>query len=417
MSSNYEDDNEDRTPLDDESPVDENDYVEENDADDTFTPGDNGDARSETARPSSVRQPPQPPRRPRVAQQPSADRSDPCVMIGPSKSGKTTLLLAFGRACTLAYGDGLKLEFVPEEATALKMKETIDGITGRKGGPEATKGKPGEYPFWIHVSEKPKNFWEVPLERSLYMVMGDAGGEFSFPEADVTGPAIVFRDELMGMAQHAGALVFCIDVTKPRANVLERELPVLLSRITTRMEVPVPVPWQQRLRNKLRRHHTPRTRLRPMRRLNASRFLLLLTQVDKLCHKLDKPAWFASTIDPVEQVRELLGLPLLNSIQSALKPGTSFAAGICSAWGFHPVTGRPFADQNGKPINLAAETGEEILRRWTPFGLRDAIYFIATGKCRGTVKQVGPHDLEVSHGQEAMEFSYHSIKDQTEVES
>jgi hypothetical protein len=417
MSSNYEDDNDDRMPLDDESPADENDYVDENDVDDTFSPGDNGNARSETARPSSVRPPPRPPRRPRVTQQPSADRSDPCVMIGPTRSGKTTLLLAFGSACTLSYGDGLKLEFVPEENTALKMKETIDRITGRRGGPQATEGKPGEYPFWIHVSEKPKNFWEVPLDRDLYMMMGDAGGGFSFPEDELTGPAIDFRDELMQMARNAGSLVFCVDVTKPRASVLERELPVLLSRITTPVDVRVPVPWQQRLRDKLLRQRTPEVRIRRMRRLNVSRFLLLLTQVDKLCHKLDKPAWFASTIDPVEQVRELLGLPLLNSIQSALKPGTSFAAGICSAWGFHPVTGRPFADQNGKPINLAAETGEEILRRWTPFGIRDAIYFIATGKCRGTVKQVMPHDLEVSGGHEAMEFSYHSIKDQTEAES
>jgi hypothetical protein len=412
MSSNYNRNGDDGLPPDDEPEVEENDYADENDFEDEPSSADEDQsARAESPRADPFQQPAS-----RIVRPPSAatqtsspGRSNPCVMIGPSKSGKTTLLIAIGRACSLSYGDGLKLEFVAGENTANKMKETINKITGRKGGPEATLDV-GEFPFWIHVTEKPKNFWEVPLDTDLYMVMGDAGGEFSFPEAELEGSALGHRASLVGMAQDAAALVFCVDVTKPRADVLERELPVLLSRITKRMPVRVPVSWQQRLRDKLHRRQRSPVQMRERRCLNVSRFLILLTQVDKLCHKLDKPAWFASTIDPVEQVRELLGLSLLNSIQSALQPGAIFAAGVCSAWGFHPVTGHPFADANGKPINLVAETGVEILRRWTPFGIRDAIYFIATGKCRGTVKRVTPRDLELSEGLEALEFSYTKAK-------
>ena len=142
--------------------------------------------------------------------------------------------------------------------------------------------------------------------------------------------------------------------------------------------------------------------------LNVDRFLLLLTQVDKLCHQLpqgiDRTVRFAEMIDPVEQARELLGVPVLKTIQNSLKPGAQFAVGVISAMGFHPRTGDPFADVDGTPLNLDSESGEDILRRWTPFGIRDAIYFLATGKCRGRVKELRPADLRA--GLEPLEFSY-----------
>ena len=142
--------------------------------------------------------------------------------------------------------------------------------------------------------------------------------------------------------------------------------------------------------------------------LNVDRFLLLLTQVDKLCHQLpqgiDRTVRFAEMIDPVEQARELLGVPVLKTIQNSLKPRAQFAVGVISAMGFHPRTGDPFADVDGTPLNLDSESGEDILRRWTPFGIRDAIYFLATGKCRGRVKELHPSDLRA--GLEPLEFSY-----------
>jgi hypothetical protein len=72
--------------------------------------------------------------------------------------------------------------------------------------------------------------------------------------------------------------------------------------------------------------------------------------------------------------------------------------------GFHPVTGDPFADFDGTPLDLNSESGENVLRRWTPYGIRDAIYFLATGRCRGTVRELVAADLET--GSEPLEFSY-----------
>jgi energy-coupling factor transporter ATP-binding protein EcfA2 len=420
MSNNRSFEDEDEDPLEDDRAVDENDradYEEDEESEQGVAPA--AEAPAWTPRPRE----PQPRRvtrgdeRAREVRETGSDRSDPCVMIGPSGSGKTTLLLAIGRACSLPADDALKLEFVPEENTAGIMKAAIDSITKKGQGPRGTLGAPGQYPFWIHLTDKPKNFWEIPLDIDLYMVMSDAAGGFFFPGGDLTALDTSFRDQLAATAKNAASLIFCVDVTKPRADVLERELPVLLSLITKEMKVPVKVPWQQRFKDKLQRRQRPNVQMRKRRCLNVSRFLLLLTQVDKLCYKLDKPDWFAATIDPVEQARELLGVPLLNSIQSALRPGATFAAGICSAWGFHPVTGRPFADPTGKPVNLAAETGSEVLRRWTPFGIRDALYFIASGKCRGTVKEIPLDGLKISTNHEPLEFSYTNLDEQSGIES
>jgi hypothetical protein len=350
----------------------------------------------------------------------------PGIMIGATMSGKTTLLLAIGRACHLIDDESLELEFVPDERTGELMKEATERITGKKRGPDATVGKPDNYPFWIRVSAKPKSFWEHPLDTDLYMVMSDGAGEYLLPAEDMDVASNQWRNELISIAQNATSIIFCIDVTAPSATILEKELPLLLSKITVPRTVDIEFTTQQRFQNwfhqrlnRVRRWFR-RPLVPPLRTkrskpcLSVERFLLLLTQVDKLCYKMDNPARYAGLIDPVEQARDLLGIPLLNSIRSALKPGAAFAVGVNSAWGFRP-DGEPFADPDGTPINLADESGEDILKRWTPFGIRDAIYFIATGRCRGTVKQLTRKDLELARGLEPLPFSFRKTSEHIEV--
>jgi hypothetical protein len=346
----------------------------------------------------------------------------PSIMIGPSRSGKTTLLLAIGRACHLAEDADLELEFVPDENTGQLMKRAIERITNRQQGPPATRGKPEHYPFWIHVSDKPRSFWEPPLDADLYTVMSDGGGGYLLPPEDVSVESEQWRNELIASAKSAVSIIFCIDATAPESSILEKELPLLLSKITEPRIVDVKLTLRQRMQNWFHQHMN-RFRRRPYpplktRRskpcLNVDRFLLLLTQVDKLCYKMDDPARYASMINPVEQARELLGISLLNSIRSALKPGAVLAAGISSAWGFRS-DGEPFADPDGTPVAVAGESGEDILRRWTPFGIRDALYFIATGRCRGTVKELARRDLELMHGVEPIPFTFRPSNEQAEV--
>lgn len=345
---------------------------------------------------------------PPVNYEEATETNQSCIMIGPSASGKTTLLTAIKRACDLPSEDGLNLEFIPEKATAELIKRAIDKIINRQEGLPVTQGV-GNYPFEVHVTSKAPNFWSPPLEADLHVVMSDGGGEYLLPPDDSSDALRQkYRKELVDAALNANSMIFCVDVTRPGSTLLEKELAISFAEMARPVVFSSQVHWTAQLLSKLQRRPAPRGRVRRKQCLNVDRFLLLLTQVDKLCYQLppsiEKTIRFAKMIDPVEQARDLLGVPILKTIQSMLKPGAHFAVGVISAMGFHPLTGDPFADVDGTPLNLASESGEDILRRWTPYGIRDAIYFLATGECRGTVKELTPGYL-VS-GPEPLEFTY-----------
>jgi hypothetical protein len=328
-------------------------------------------------------------------------------MLGPTKSGKTTLLTAIKRACDQPSDDELNLDFIPKKKTAEKIRDAIQNIVAKKDGHEATKNV-GNYPFDVHVSAKAPNFWTPSLEEDLHVVMSDGGGEFLLPLETLKSHEIAFRQELINSALGAKSMILCVDVTTPGTTLLETELAISFAEMSKPTPMQSSVHWTAKLGARIRRRPIPEARERSRNCLNVDRFLLLLTQVDKLCHQLpkslDRTIRFAEMIDPVEQARELLGVSVLKTIRSFLKPNACFAVGVISAMGFHPRTGNPFADVDGTPLNLRSETGEEILRRWTPFGIRDAIYFLATGKCRGRVKELRPADLTV--GAEPLDFTY-----------
>jgi len=99
-------------------------------------------------------------------------------------------------------------------------------------------------------------------------------------------------------------------------------------------------------------------------------------------------------MEPVALAVQLLTPHLLGTLLDSLKPNAQLAVGICSSYGFIPQTGGTFADVTGKPNVVSEGQGEAVLRRWTPFGIREAIYFIATGKSRGSVKRITEDDLK-----------------------
>jgi hypothetical protein len=329
-----------------------------------------------------------------------------CVMMGLVKSGKTTLLTAIKRACDLPSKDGLKLEFIPAKATAKEIKIAIDQITGKTEGHKATE-EVKTFPFQVHVTVKPRNFWSAPLEVTLDVELNDGGGEFLLPSTADS----VFKDQreaLIESALKATSLILCVDITNPGAITLEKELPITFSDMARDERVRSVVHWTTKLKCKLSSRPIPKGELRFRKSLNADRFLLLLTQIDKISAGLPDSAGraidFARKIDPIAQAKELLGVTTLATIRNFLKPSARFAVGIISAMGFNPISGAPFADVDGTPFNLHSEGGDSVLRRWTPFGIRDAMYFLATGICRGTVKELTVADLENSD--EPLDFSY-----------
>jgi hypothetical protein len=147
-----------------------------------------------------------------------------------------------------------------------------------------------------------------------------------------------------------------------------------------------------------------------IRRLQCDRFLLLLTKVDQISDlafrelrragKYVPPAEFnyfrplelAQLISPVWQARAVLGVDVLKTIRAALKPQAELAVGISSAGGFD-VSRLPFLDFNGRPVGVNANSPSEFLRRWIPFGVREAVLFAAFGVYTPTVQKVTAEHL------------------------
>lgn len=137
---------------------------------------------------------------------------------------------------------------------------------------------------------------------------------------------------------------------------------------------------------------------------------MLLTKIDQYCaralnglpvdHSLGNltALELAERLDPIETARSLLGVPILRSIQSAMKLEATLAIGVSSAGGFQK-NGVPFLDANGSVVSQATAKREELFKDWTPFGVREAVHFLVFGTESSKIRFVRPDDLLVDDSQ------------------
>jgi hypothetical protein len=308
-----------------------------------------------------------------------------CLIIGPSQAGKTSLLLALERACGLPQEGDPPMRFMPDPRTAELMRRAVRLMTNPAETAIATRAA-ADYGFRVSVAGT-----------SVEVVMSDGPGGALFPtevRPSFAGQFKLWQTQLLASARRAATIVLCVDATRPSSDLWEEHLPRFIVGATEPDQGEVAAGGPRVLR--------------------ASRLLVLLTKVDRLCEgalvalehdegRFSKlvgaltPAQMASMIDPVEQLRHVLGVHALNQIRSALRDDASFAVGVCSAGGFRPDNGRPYWLANGKPNALVAETRDEVLRSWEPFGVRDVLHYIATGEGRGMVRVLSEKDLRHDH--------------------
>ncbi len=345
-----------------------------------------------------------------AAPMPVTAAQDPCTIIGAPDSGKTSLLFAIERACNLPGADRMNLRFMPEgEATVELLRKPVSLITEEDDQMQATAAT-RDYKFWVYVTAPSQYLLDGRVEESLEMVVRDGPGGAIFPRnvnlrRDRGNLSAVDRanlneieewqSSLIPHSRVARALIFCVDATNPHLDLLEAYLQDFFSRISDVKTIePARDSWPIRLANRLRGRQETGTGMH-RRVLRVNRFLLLLTKVDQLCAHCDDPWAIAQMLDPVEQAYGLLGPAMLNRIYNALDvdEGAKFAVGVASAWGFDWESREPLANAEGKARTIGNETPGYILRRWRPFGVREALYFIATGRAEGTVKLVTPESI------------------------
>ena len=369
-----------------------------------------------------------------------------CLILGPSQAGKTMLLLAIARACYRPLRDQPDMTFQGESSANVLMKKAVDILMKRpdpgRGGKSAmlaTEAKE-ERTFAVRVWVKRPWWlrWRPPKLYDRRFVVTDGPGGYLFPEEAREGTnhdphdMVAFEQEyqrwipeLVKAGREADALILCVDASRPRSDLWEAHLGDLLHRMAGRTSNEPPFgkwtlklgAWLDRwtpalLKERLGwKWNPPKT---ASRFLGAKRVLLLLTKVDLLAYEVLegfrrptedlellptaelvkglRPRKMADMIDPIEQVRNTLGVSVLNTIRSRLAPGTEFGIGLTSAGGFDSASGEGFLDSGGQPLSARTD-GEDILRHWHPFGIYDALYFILTGKAQGMVRTISRRDM------------------------
>jgi hypothetical protein len=326
-----------------------------------------------------------------------------CVLMGPSNAGKTTLLQAFDQACSCPPdGDRrYRLEFIGGEGTD-KLAElgvrTIMEEDYRIDGTDKTT----LYEASI-TATRDKTFWSPERQYISHLKILDGPGGALFPsEVDEQRFKTHFANweaELIRDALVSDTLVLCVDATDARADLVTRYMRNILARLGQPYQRPLEKPLGYRLLKKLRlAGEAPPPGVE--RRINARRFLLLLTKIDQLVGREADwpeepgedfqpplPARLASGLSPVRMACELLDETNLLRIRNALRPDAEFAVGLTSAWGFHPLTGRPFMEGDN-PVGLSNQDRSQRLLNWRPFGVREALLFITTGETVGAVERL-----------------------------
>jgi hypothetical protein len=248
-------------------------------------------------------------------------------------------------------------------------------------------------------------------------------------------------------------LILCVDASAPRSDLWRTYLPRLVGKLVEgRPEGPVGAEEstadvssedQESWRVKLRRFWGRGPRNQVVRRrarsighgLPFERVLVLLTKMDQFAaDALDQlteardwlnkqptanresthaslvhlteltPEDLLRRLAPVDQAREILGASLLQRIRSAMSPSTQIAVGLSSAGGFKR-DGHPFFGSKGTPERLLGVSQEDVLRHWVPFGVREAMLFMATGEPNHLVELLTPEHLYRERDDEASDIA------------
>ena len=313
-----------------------------------------------------------------------------CILLGPSGTGKSSVLSSLSRTCQGDLRGDLSISLVPGASLAALTGNTARFLASESTGFEPTR-TPISYDLQVTLRGRSES-----KGRSFQMLVQDLPGQDLFdsnPSPQVHG--------WLQDARTASCLVLCVHSMNPERPLWESSLPRIIEALMVSSGDLVP-----RLGRIARPDLPPMQRpdLPPMqspkKQLPFEKILVLLTQIDRLCgaaaeallsehlpntgrvapvlNRLARnPDELARHLDPVQLVRDHLGAPLLGYLRSACRPGARFAVGLTSAWGFNSP---------GAGIGYGKSNLSSRIDRWRPFGLWEALLFLTTSEARHPVE-------------------------------
>lgn len=296
-----------------------------------------------------------------------AEPRNDTLLLGPPGAGKTALLSSLSQACAVAGSTELALQQYEDLADLISEAEAYRHGAGDWQPTRATTS----YAFQLRRAGA----------KDVFLKVQDGPGGLLFPFSAGRWDTL---PETEKHAYDAASLVLCIDTTNSRPDLWRTSLPPLLARLATPSGAPIP---RLTAPPPARGADFPRLET-PGRQLPYQRVLVALTQVDVLVQealraytsgyrqargRIPPPPTaieLALQIDPVRLLEELVGT-ILGQLRAALAPTADLAVSLTSAWGLRESSGD-----------------------WSPFGVREALLFLAHGECREPVVRYDPN----SHG-------------------
>jgi hypothetical protein len=365
---------------------------------------------------------------------PLAPQTTRCVLMGPSKVGKTTLIDSFDQACSSPFDpdDRFRLEFIGGRGTgdlaALFHQTVMD-----ESSYIAPTQRPVSYEASITATEA-KTFWRPTRQHAAHFVFHDGPGGALFPAEkdeehfrqrhEAREDHQLWERQLIEDGRLASTLVLCVDATKPQPDLVYRYMRNILANLGRPYQPELIEPWGYRMLKALRLARAlpaPKAETR----IPTRRFLLLFTKVDQLVDAVvdwpedaprdfepPTPAQLASRLGPVQLACQLLDESNLLRIANALEPDAELAVGLTSAWGFNPFTGRPFMEADN-PVGLSSQSRSRRFLNWRPFGVREALLFMVTGIARQPVQRVDPRTLQSRLRNRVFDVPHHFFQAET----
>ena len=315
------------------------------------------------------------------------------MLLGPPSAGKTTLIAAINRACLIpvesdidlwwrasgSVEDQKNLTELLDQAIGHILQE-IEDVDGKSINATNDYKK---YDFMIEGRVKTSHNYngaKAFKDMKFSFHDGPGGAMFTLNKAVWEGQKST-REAMIREAKEAYTLIFCFDGTQRNARMMQSSLGRVLP---------------------LLQHRRNQNYLYPMR------VLILLNKVDQVCENFYTrlvnasnglvkesaitPESIAHDLDPLSMAIECLGYESLKMLRGAMRPDAQLAVGLISTWGFNN-DGHPLVNASGRPnvLTLANKTpANEFVSQWRPFGVRDAVIYLAKGRESSTLQIVQP---------------------------
>ncbi len=318
------------------------------------------------------------------------------LLIGPPKAGKTTLIAAINRACLIPVRSEIDLRWKGgvDEASQYELNNRLNEALNQilSGSQQSFEDRQGisatwrvvKYAFNIEGRLRHPTLFNSTKLFDMVLSFRDGPGGAMFSDDDNTWNSQADNRKNMIMvedSQNAYTLIFCLDGSKKNAYFIQSQLARILPVIQDHKDNNGYIPQQK-----------------VMILLNKIDYLAatLYEQLNQKYDNLDiTPKTIAEEMDPLQMAFECLGYPAIKMIRDSMHDDAELAIALVSTWGFKD-SGSPLVDKNGRPIfasEFSRGDANDFIAQWHPFGVRESLIYLATGRTAPMIHIVTPDDL------------------------